>query len=117
LLHLVGVVMESREITQKIRNDNKNDYNKEKCVICNRTFFSTEGRFNVGQPVVHHLIPKQKYRGKASEAPTILICSHCHKQLHKLFNNSILRSEYNNLFKIKNHMKMRRFINWIRKEK
>jgi predicted HNH restriction endonuclease len=92
------------------------DINKEKCRLCNRTFFSTEGRFNVGQPVVHHLIPKQKFRGKKTEAPTILICLHCHKQLHKLFNNSVLRSEYNSISKIKKHKKMRRFIHWLRKE-
>jgi hypothetical protein len=46
-----------------------------KCRICEREFYSSQGRSPVGRPVVHHLIPKQKYREKSRNAPIIHICS------------------------------------------
>lgn len=87
----------------------------ERCAICEREFYSDEGRFPVGKPVVHHLIPKQKYRGKKSELEGILICSKCHRQIHKLFDNAILKRNYYTLEKIKNYDEMKKFIKWIRK--
>jgi 5-methylcytosine-specific restriction endonuclease McrA len=84
----------------------------KKCAICERIFYSNEERFPVGNPVVHHLIPKQKHGGKKSEGEGILICSKCHKQVHKLFDNS----RYHTLEKIKSCDEIKKFVKWIRKE-
>lgn len=91
-----------------------NDKNST-CEICERHFFSSEGRFLVGKPYVHHMIPKQKFRGKLSDAPTILICSRCHKQLHRLYDNSILKKKCSTLKEIKCDLEMQKFVYWLRK--
>ncbi|MCK5559821.1 MAG: HNH endonuclease [Thermoplasmata archaeon] len=88
-----------------------------KCAICERTFFTTEGRFLVGKSVVHHLIPKQKFRGKHDEAGTITICARCHGQLHKLYDNITLKKRFININDIKSDPEMQKFVRWIRKEK
>ena len=89
---------------------------QNKCEVCGRNFYTKEGRFSVGGPIIHHLIPKQKYKGKKTDAKKILVCMHCHKQLHKLFNNIVLKKEFDSLSKIKNSNKIKRFVKWIRKE-
>ena len=90
---------------------------KTHCELCERAFHSLEGRFPVGKPTVHHLVPKQKYRGKWAEVKTIMICSRCHKQLHKLFDNVTLKTQFNDLELLKSNPEMMKFISWIRKEK
>ncbi|WP_455391957.1 hypothetical protein [[Eubacterium] cellulosolvens] len=86
------------------------------CVVCDREFYSAEGRFPVGKPVIHHLIPKQKFRGRRFEVTTITICSRCHKQLHKLYDNYELKKNYCTLAEIKNDPEMQKFVRWIRKD-
>ena len=88
-----------------------------KCELCGRTFFGNEGRFPVGKPVIHHLVPKQKFRGKSSEAQTITICSRCHKQLHRLYDNYMLKMKYCTLSQIKKDPELKKFITWLRKDK
>ena len=90
---------------------------QNKCGICGRHFYTKEGRFPVGGPIIHHLIPKQKYRGKKTDAEKILVCTYCHKQLHKLFSNVVLKREFDSLSKIKNSNKVKKFVKWIRKER
>ena len=90
---------------------------KTHCELCEREFYSNEGRFPVGKPTVHHLVPKQKYRGKWSEVETIMICSRCHKQLHKCYDNVALKTELNDIESLKASSEMQKFIAWLRKEK
>jgi len=87
-----------------------------RCEICEHGFFSKEGRFPVGKPVTHHLIPKQKFRGKSSDAQTIIICSRCHKQMHKLYDNYTLKRRLSAITELKNDPKMQKFVRWVRKE-
>ena len=88
--------------------------NSNTCKVCGRTFFTDEGRFPVGTPTRHHLIPKQKYRGRQQDAAVILICSFCHKQINKLFTNYELKQM--TLSHLKKQSKVRKFVKWVRKE-
>lgn len=87
-----------------------------KCELCERRFYSNEGRFPVGGPTKHHLTPKQKYRGKLKDAKYAFICEGCHKQINKVFTNNELKT-YNTIAKLKKHPKIISYIKWIRKEK
>jgi len=73
----------------------------------------------VGNPIIHHLIPKQKFRGKgkSTAAPTIMISSRCHKQLHRLYDNYTLKKKYSSLIEIKNDAEIQKFVHWLRKDK
>ncbi len=51
-------------------------------------------QFPVGAPTVHHLVPKQKYRDRWEDAPTASLCSRCHKQIHRLFENNTLDGDH-----------------------
>ena len=85
-----------------------------KCEICGRTFLTDEGRFPVGPPTRHHLIPKQKYRSRWHDAKVILICSFCHKQINKMFTNYELKQM--TITYLKKQPKLQKFVKWIRKE-
>ncbi len=89
----------------------------QRCAVCERRFHSDEGRFPVGRPEVHHLVPKHKYRGKPAEAPTILVCHRCHRQLHRLYDNPTLKEEYSSVKKLKDDPEVKKFVNWLKKEK
>jgi predicted HNH restriction endonuclease len=86
------------------------------CAVCSREFYSATGRFLVGKPVVHHLIPKQKFRGKHNDAGIISICARCHRQLHKLYDNNTLKNRYSSIEEIKSDPEMKKFVKWVRKE-
>lgn len=86
-----------------------------KCEICDRHFYSNEGRFSVSGPTKHHLTPKQKYHGRLKDAKYALICETCHKQINKMFTNNELK-KLNTIEKLKNHQKVKKYIKWVRKE-
>ena len=88
----------------------KNDY----CWLCGRKFLSNTGRFPVGPPTRHHVIPKQKYRAKWKDADVILLCKNCHKQLHKLFTNIQLKELTKD--EIIKDEEIINYIKWIKKE-
>lgn len=85
------------------------------CKLCERHFYSNEGRFPVSGPTKHHLIPKQKYRGRVKDAKYELICETCHKQINKMFTNNELKA-LNTIAKLKKHPKMQKYLKWIRKK-
>ena len=84
------------------------------CRICNREFNTLQGRFNVGKPTRHHVIPKHKFHGRWKDAEIVLICYSCHKQINKMFNNNELKLM--TLEQLRNHHKVKKWIKWIRKE-
>lgn len=81
------------------------------CEICKRTFHSSEGRFPVGRPTKHHVIPKQKYRDKWQDADVILVCRSCHRQIHRFFSNNDLK--HMSVEELKTHPKVKHWIQWI----
>ncbi|MGB6296405.1 MAG: HNH endonuclease [Rivularia sp. (in: cyanobacteria)] len=63
---------------------------------------------------VHHLIPKHK-NGK--HGPRINICSACHKQVHRLYDNNRLAKELNTADLLKDEPQMQKFLKWVKKQK
>lgn len=90
------------------------DKENHTCWLCGRRFYSNEGRFAVGPPTRHHVIPKQKYHNKWKDADIILLCKNCHKQLHKLFTNIQLKEMTKD--EIMKHEKIINYVKWIKKE-
>ena len=76
------------------------------CPLCDRIIPE-----NVPQSI-HHLIPKSK-GGKGGK--TVLLHHICHKQIHLLFKENELARSMNNIQDLKNHQKLKKFINWIKK--
>ena len=61
---------------------------------------------------LHHLVPKSK-GGKKGE--TVLLHHICHKQIHLMFKEKELAKSLNKIETLKNHPKLKKFINWIKK--
>jgi 5-methylcytosine-specific restriction endonuclease McrA len=85
-----------------------------RCNICHRKFNTHQGRFPVGPPTKHHVIPKQKYRRRWIDAEVVLICKSCHRQINKFFTNNELKRM--SIEELTNHPKVIQWITWIRKE-
>ena len=85
----------------------------KQCWICERDYYSNQGRYPVGGPTKHHITPKQKYRGKWKEAEYKFICVRCHRQINKMFTNNELKKIGK---KLKEHLKVQKWVKWIRKE-
>lgn len=85
----------------------------EICDLCGRT---------VEVRTKHHLIPKTRHKNKknkrdferAEVKETVYFCIPCHKQIHKLLTEKELEREYNSLEAIKNHKRVKKFIEWIK---
>jgi hypothetical protein len=83
------------------------------CWICERAFYSEEGRSPVSGPFGHHLSPKQlKHRSKY-ELEIKNICKDCHLQVHKMYKNKELLKLGKELL---NEKKVKEWKKWIRKE-
>ena len=66
---------------------------------------------------VHHLIPRQQVkRKKLDESPTANLCAACHRQIHALFSNQSLATEFNTINLLQEHPQMQTFLTWIRKQ-
>lgn len=75
------------------------------CKLCRR---------DVEKLTEHHLTPRSKLK-KGERTPTIWVCSACHRQIHALFSNDQLATEYNTADKLRDEPRMARFLQWIRK--
>lgn len=67
----------------------------------------------------HHLIPRSQGRRrgwKVADLPKVLLCSPCHKFLHKTFTNAELAGEFNNVDALLEHEDVQRFLKWVRKQ-
>lgn len=72
------------------------------CPICDRPIPSS-------QKDAHHLIPKSK-GGRTTE----YLHRICHRQIHALFTESELASQFNNAIALQEHPEMQRFIHWVK---
>ena len=78
------------------------------CELCDR---------DVSQLTAHHLVPRQTVKRKQAESgPIIDICSACHRQIHALYTNLELARDLNTADKLKSEPRMRKFLNWVRKQ-
>lgn len=86
-----------------------------KCYICKREFNTNQGRFPVGSPTKHHIIPiEYRHRSKYKDEKE-LICKACHLQINKMFTNKkLLNMEKEEIF---NNPKVISWVKWIRKKK
>ena len=60
----------------------------------------------------HHLVPKSR-KGKE----TILVCTNCGNQLHKLFTNKEMEKIYNTVEAIIGDERVQKWIKWVRKQR
>ena len=72
------------------------------CPICERAIPPS-------QRDAHHLVPKSK-GGKATE----YLHRICHKQIHALFTENELATQFNTSDKLKEHEQMAKFIQWVK---
>jgi hypothetical protein len=74
------------------------------CELCER---------EVGRTTVHHLIPQHK---GGQDGPRAEICSACHRQIHVLYDNATLARELNCVERLRDEPRMRRFLDWVRRQ-
>lgn len=88
---------------------------KDKCDLC--------GRENAIQ-TFHHLIPKKMHRKKIVvdlfpdldlNAYGIMVCSPCHKMIHKKIDHFDLATQYNTVEQLKRHPELSKFITFQQK--
>jgi 5-methylcytosine-specific restriction endonuclease McrA len=72
------------------------------CPICNRQIPDS-------QKDAHHLIPKSK-GGKTTE----YLHRICHRQIHALFTETELATQFNTAASLKRHPEIQRFIHWVK---
>ncbi|MFB6300016.1 MAG: hypothetical protein ABEH65_07115 [Halobacteriales archaeon] len=78
------------------------------CALCRRQF-PTE-RIDDPQLIQeHHLVPERR-----AESPTVLLCRPCHKQIHALFTNDELRSDYDTIEALRDADRLAEYLAWIR---
>jgi len=77
-----------------------------KCPICRRKMPS------IDYIEKHHLTPRCK-KGKE----TVLVCTDCGDQIHKLFTNKELEREFNTIEKLRASPKIQKWIEWVKNKK
>ena len=73
------------------------------CPICQHAYPASE-------LTKHHLVPRSR-RGKE----TVLVCRHCHRQIHSLFSEKELERNFGTLEKLLAADDMQPWITWIRR--
>ena len=63
---------------------------------------------------VHHLVPRQH---DGHDGPKAELCPGCHRQIHVLYPNHVLARELDSLEKLRSAPRMRRYLEWARKQK
>ena len=93
------------KIRQKLISLAPNPYQKKvdlACPICDRPIPES-------QKDAHHLVPKSK-GGKN----TAYLHRICHRQIHALFTETELATQFNNATALQEHPEMQRFIHWVK---
>ncbi len=72
----------------------------------------------------HHLIPqsrhnkartKREFSRSEMKSQIAMLCQPCHAQVHEVFSNQELSSHYHTIERLKEHIEMQKFINWVKK--
>lgn len=84
------------------------------CSLCKRDNCKIEG---------HHLIPKQKHNKRFTRKftkeqlnTTAALCSACHYQMHKIFDNKELAENYYTIDLLLENEDVNKWISWISKK-
>jgi len=85
----------------------------ERCGLCDRRFYSQDGRYPVGEPEGHHQPPREFRRRKWYKPRKYYICNRCHGYIHRVFSNKELRNI--DFCDMKNHPRLQSYITWITK--
>jgi 5-methylcytosine-specific restriction endonuclease McrA len=75
-----------------------------RCELCGRTGVTL---------TVHHLVPKDE---DGHHGPRAQLCSGCHRQIHRLFDNATLARELDTVEKLRAHPELAKFVRWIRRQ-
>lgn len=81
-----------RERDTRINKKKKDDYIKEygrlNCEVCDFDFYNTYGELGKGYVECHHRIPLSELKSetKTTTADLALVCSNCHRMLHRKIN-------------------------------
>ena len=78
------------------------------CALCHRVV-PTE---RISDPQVlqkHHLRPEER-----ATSPTVLLCRPCHDQIHAVFTNAELRSDYATIEALRSADRLHGYLEWIR---
>jgi hypothetical protein len=75
------------------------------CPICGHAYSARE-------MTKHHLVPRSR-RGRK----TVLLCPHCHRQIHALYSEKELERNFGTLDKLLSAPDMQPWIAWIRRRR
>ena len=85
----------------------------ERCGLCGRKFYSSEGRYPVGEPEGHHQPPREFRRRKWYISRKYYICNRCHIYIHRVFTNKELsKIDFGNMGE---HPRLQSYLKWITK--
>lgn len=76
------------------------------CELCSR---------EVALLTEHHLKPRSRLR-RGENSDLALLCPACHKQIHSLFTNHQLASEYNSVARLRDEPRLAKFLKWVVKQ-
>lgn len=81
--------------------------------MCKRKFNTNQGRFPVGNPTRHHIVPREYRKRPKYKDEKELMCNACHLQINEMFTNK----ELLNMTKeeLLNHPKTISWVKWIKK--
>src|SRR5437660_7329165 len=85
----------------------KQDEASSRCELCRR---------EVPRALImlHHLTPRERGGKPGDRTP---LCKPCHKQLHAMFGNRQLASDFSTIAALRDAPALQPFLKWIRKQK
>jgi hypothetical protein len=78
------------------------------CALCRRVVPHEA----IDDPAViqkHHLRPEER-----ATSPTVMLCRPCHEQIHAVFTNEELRTDYDTIERLGDADRLQKYLRWIR---
>ena len=82
----------------------------ERCGLCGR---------EVPLLTEHHLLPRSQGRRRGyrmADLPTVMLCSACHKFLHRTFTNAELERGFTTVDALLQDERVQNFVAWVRRQ-
>lgn len=87
------------------------------CELCLRTGVKTTKHHLYPKMVVtRHSLREQMRKDGRSREEISMICTPCHRQIHRIFKEKELAFELNSIEKIASHPEVKKFVKWIKKQ-
>lgn len=78
------------------------------CALCRRVI--PDGAIADPQAIQeHHLRPEER-----ATSPTVMVCRPCHDQIHAVFTNAELRTDYDTIEALRSADRLDGYLEWIR---